>query len=82
MFTLMEYQVTYTCISWGAHTFVLVDAILALAILTGTARTVIFIDLTIHPWEKYNHKFISKNSNMHFLIDHHHNTLKVTITSL
>lgn len=52
-------QVTYTCISWGAHTFVLVDAILALAILTGTASTVIFIDLTIHPWEKLNHKFTS-----------------------
>lgn len=40
----------HTCISWGAHAFVLVNAVLALAVLTGVARTVIFIDLTVHPW--------------------------------
>lgn len=39
----------HTCISWGAHTFVLIDAILALSVLTGVAGTVIFIDFTVHP---------------------------------
>jgi len=39
----------HTCISQGAHTLVLVDAIVALSVLTGVARAVIFIDLTVHP---------------------------------
>lgn len=40
----------HTCISWGAHTLVLINAILALSILAGVASTVIFIDLTVQPW--------------------------------
>lgn len=42
-------KVEPTCISRAAQTFVLVDSVLALSILTGVAGTVVFIDLTIHP---------------------------------
>lgn len=38
-----------TCVSWGAHTNVLIDAIMALSVLTGVAGTIIFIDFTVHP---------------------------------
>lgn len=49
VFTQIRYLVKPTCISRAAQTFVLVDPILALSILTGVAGTVVFIDLTIHP---------------------------------
>lgn len=49
MLTETWYLAKHTCISRIAHTFVLVDAILALSILTGIASTVIFIVLTVHP---------------------------------
>lgn len=45
----IRYTVKPTCISRDAQTFVLVDPILALSILTWVAGTVIFIDLAIHP---------------------------------
>lgn len=49
MLTETWYLAKHTCISRIADTFVLVDAILALSILTGIAGTVIFIVLTVHP---------------------------------
>lgn len=39
--------VKHTCVSWGAHAFVLVNAVVAFSVLTGVAGTVIFIDLTV-----------------------------------
>lgn len=48
--TLVDLHVTFnSCISRGAHTFVLVNSIVALSVLTGVAGTVVFIDLTVHP---------------------------------
>lgn len=42
----------HTCISWGAHTFVLINAIVTFSVFTGVAGTVIFIDLTVYTWRK------------------------------
>lgn len=48
--TLVDLHIAFnSCVSWGAHTFVLVDAIMALSVLTGITGTVIFIDLTVYP---------------------------------
>lgn len=45
---LIDLHITFkSCVSWGAHTLVLVNAILAVSVLTGVARTVILIDLTV-----------------------------------
>lgn len=49
LFNLHFFWLKHTCISWRTHTFVLINAILALAVLTEIAGTVIFIDLTVHP---------------------------------
>lgn len=38
-----------TCVSWGAHTFVLINVIQALSVPTGVAGTIVFIDLTVCP---------------------------------
>lgn len=47
---LIDLHFTFrSCISRAAQTFVLVDSVLALSILTGVACTVVFIDLAIHP---------------------------------
>lgn len=48
-FNLQVHVAELTCVSWGAHTLVLINAILALSVLTGVAGTVIFIELTVHP---------------------------------
>lgn len=45
----MVQRAKHTCISWKTNTLVLVNAILALAVLTEIAGTIIFIDLTVHP---------------------------------
>lgn len=45
----MVHHAKRTCISWRTYTFVLINAVLALAVLTEIAGTIIFINLTVHP---------------------------------
>lgn len=49
----IEQKLDCTCVSWGTHTLVLVDAILALSIFTGVACTVVFIDLAVYSWKEW-----------------------------